>query len=346
MTSDSGWGPSPSVPEQSLATDQFGQQPPVIGFHPLTLGELFEGTFAAIRSNPRTMFTISVACFGLVGLVAALTNALLFHLWGINDALSNEPMTGVLSPLANEEMPGELMGLLELSAVQTAFSILQSFAVLLVAGMLVLVVTNAVVGLNLNLAATWQQLRPRLWRLILTTLLVWVTLGALTLVLVGVVALPVAFAIYYESARGALIVFAIVAFFAAIAVVIWVGIRLSFATLIVVVENVAVGAAIGRSWNLTARAAWRLLGRYILLGILMGIVMSLLGGALLMSVMVATSFAPAWVSGFVGTLILAILAGFAQPVSSSYTALMYVDERIRKENLAPVLAAALEENRA
>ena len=240
----------------------------------------------------------------------------------------------------------ELTGLMQLSVIQTAFSVLQNFAMLLVDGMLVLAVTNAVVGVNLDMASSWKQLRPRLWRLVLVTLLVWAILAGLGLILVGSFAIPALLAIQYQSNAGVFIALAFLIGIAAIVLMIWVGIRLSFATLIVVVENVAVTVAIQRSWRLTSHAVWRLLGRYVLLGITMSIAMSLLGGAVLMAVAFATSFAPAWVSGLVGTLLLAILAGFAQPVSSSYTALMYVDERMRKEGLAPVLAAELDRNRA
>ena len=343
---DTQWGAPADRQSPWSAGPPMVARPPVIEFHPLTLGELFEGTFAAIRSNPRVMFTFSIITFGVIGLLAALINTFAFAAWGFGDALLDESLGPGFPELLINDSAAELTGLMQLSVIQTAFSVLQNFAMLLVDGMLVLAVTNAVVGVNLDMASSWKQLRPRLWRLVLVTLLVWAILAGLGLILVGSFAIPALLAIQYQSNAGVFIALAFLIGIAAIVLMIWVGIRLSFATLIVVVENVAVTVAIQRSWRLTSHAVWRLLGRYVLLGITMSIAMSLLGGAVLMAVAFATSFAPAWVSGLVGTLLLAILAGFAQPVSSSYTALMYVDERMRKEGLAPVLAAELDRNRA
>ena len=68
--------PWPSDPNQGQWGGPAQPKPPVIPFHPLNLGNLFDGTFAAIRSNPRVMFAISLGVMGIVGMLSGIVSAL------------------------------------------------------------------------------------------------------------------------------------------------------------------------------------------------------------------------------------------------------------------------------
>ena len=127
-----------------------------------------------------------------------------------------------------------------------------------------------------------------------------------------------------------------------IAVTVWVSVRLYFATLIAVVEGATPPTALRRSWTLTKGAFWRVLGRMLLMSIIVSIVVGLLGGTISVVIMFATSVLPWAVTAFLLALVSALVSGLAMPFSASYTSLMYVDERIRKENLGPVLAQAFD----
>ena len=316
-------------------------RPPVIPFRPLNLGELFEGTFAAIRSNPKVMFTVSITVMVIVGILGAAINGVVINAWG-----GWELTSAYLSDPDLYELLSEYESLYQVSLAQLGLSLLQSVAALFVTGVLALSVTNAVVAVNLDLSQTWQQLRPRFGRMILTAILVWLIMVGFGLAALAVVAVPFIFASLVTPLWGILIFVGILLLIAVIPFVIWVGLRLSFATMIVVVEDTPVMMAVRRSWDLTRGAVWRLLGRYLLLGIIMGIVMSLLGGVISVATVLITSFAPAWVGIVVTTVLLAALSGLAQPVSAAYSTLMYVDERMRSENLGPVLYSSLQQNQA
>ncbi len=331
-------------PSQYPAQGPWSPPPPVIPFRPLTVGELFEGTFAAVRANPKVMFTISVSVMLIIGLVGAIMNGIVFSQAGSLDFFS----TSGLNPFYFEaEYDFGLSGFAGI--LQLLFGLAEAGAGLLVSGMLVLAVTNAVVANNMDLSSTWQQLRPRFGRLILTAILIWLIITALVIAAFLLMLIPIGAALSSSvsgnSNPGAWVVLAFLGFLAIIGVVVWIAIRLFFATMVVVVEDTSPGHAIARSWRLTNGAFWRCFGRLLLVGIVMGVVMSVLGGALAALTSLIMAFAPLWVSMSVTTLLVTALAGVAHPISAAYTALMYIDERIRKENLSPALQSALAANR-
>lgn len=324
-----GWNQGPYATEP---------KPPVVPFRPLNIGDLFEGTFAAIRSNPKVMFTFSLVTMAIVGVIAGIANAFVFE---------NLPAwADGFDPTALDPGASPMMTLPTLS-LQLIVSVLQSAAAMLITGMLVLSVTNAVVGLNNDTTSTWQQLRPRFWNLVGTTLLVGLIIGAIaTIGVIGIVVVVVAI----SSAVGdsglflGILVLVLVPVF--IAAIIWLSVRLYFATMCTVVEDVSPTQALGRSWQLTKGAFWRVLGRVALMILVVGAASSILSGAVTTVVLGLLSFLDApWLIGLVSTLLGALVSGLVQPVTAAFSSLMYIDERVRKEDLAPRLQAALDANR-
>lgn len=309
----------------------------MIPFRPLTLGNLFDGTFAAIRSNPRVMFAISLGTMLVVGVIGGLISAL------VPEPNFAEYFGPEGSDFLNQVVPAWPI---TSSAFEALFAIVSAAATLLVTGMLVLSVTNAVVGVNLDLSATWAELKPHIGRLIGTALLVWVILGA-----VGVAAVLIASALTVGMAlgtssdsSGGVVLLAVLLALVGIAVMIWLGVRLYFATVVAVVEGASPGAALGRSWALTKGAFWRTLGRLLLMSIIVGIAAGLIGGIISAAIMFLGSFLPWGLTSFFLALISSLVTGLTIPFSAAYVSLMYVDERFRKENLAPTLQQAFEQN--
>ncbi len=338
-----GWGPAVPVPTQFPAQMEeeslLLSPPPVIPFRPLTVGNLFEGAFAAIRSNPKVMFTISLVTMGIIGLLSGLFTAaftpsaeeLITSGW-LDDTQAVDVEVDVTEPLA---------GLF----AEFGLSITTALATLLVGGMLVLSITNAVVGAAPNLSQTWAELKPHFWRLIGTALLVSLILAA-TVVALTLIPLAVAvFLVVTSDDNWAWLWLAGVGLIATMVVAAWLTVRLYFATTVTVVEGASPGSAIRRSWKLTAGAFWVTFGRAILISIVVGAAVSIVGGIVGVVGALALSFAAPWVSALALSVIASLVAGAALPLSASYGALMYVDRRLRTEDLAPRLEQALLENR-
>ncbi len=325
-----GWPTAPRV--------SYGQAPPpVIPFHPLNIGELFSGTFAAIRSNPKVMFTFSVVTMMVVGLITGIVNAVLTSTVNLSEILFVEP--------EGEEILIAQMGTENATwyaVLQPLQGVFSSGAGLLISGMLILAVTGAVVDLNRTVKGTWAALKPRFWPLVGTTILSGLIIfavsavGALAIVLMGTFLAPM----------GGVIVMVIVPIAVAlIGLIIWVSVRLFMAPMITVVEEVAPVRSLKRSWEVTAGGFWRLFGRLLLLGLVAGAATSLMAGVVSLVFLLLLSSAPLWLTAVLLSVALSAVAGLVHPVTSAYTALMYVDERIRKEDLAPSLEEALAANR-
>ena len=328
--------PWPSEPNQGQWGGPAQPKPPVIPFHPLNLGNLFDGTFAAIRSNPRVMFAISLGVMGIVGMLSGIVSALVpeTSIDQVTFGSDTEFAVGV----------SEFYPAVSDLGLQGIVGLISAGASLLVTGMLVLSVTNAVVGINLDLKSTWEALKPHFWRLVGTAILVWLIVGVVAAV-IFIVPIALIAAVAFASSSGDslwFLCFLLLLIPLGIAVTVWVSVRLYFATLIAVVEGATPPTALRRSWTLTKGAFWRVLGRMLLMSIIVSIVVGLLGGTISAVIMFATSVLPWAVTAFLLALVSALVSGLAMPFSASYTSLMYVDERIRKENLGPAPAQAFD----
>ena len=114
------------------------------------------------------------------------------------------------------------------------------------------------------------------------------------------------------------------------------------------VENLSSFKALKRSWKLTQGVAFKTLGRSILIAMVMGAVGSVFSGVLstFTAFTISTEFNSFTISAdpqmYLTAIPLAAVAStimqmLVMPLSQVYIALMYVDERIRKENFAYTL---------
>ncbi len=122
-----------------------------------------------------------------------------------------------------------------------------------------------------------------------------------------------------------------------------------------VLENLGVFAAIGRSWSLTRKNFWRLLGINILTTIITSMVAGIFGGiasALSVIFVVAGSSSPEDAITSINTayILTMVVSTIAQllilPFTSSVNALLYIDLRMRKEGLDVELRNAVAEQQA
>lgn len=322
-------------------------QPGIIALRPLTLSDLFDGAFKAVRTNPTVFFGFALAVNAILAVVSAL--ATWFLIAQFFDTMSRTDYNSAIDAF------GRLGELTTQAITSWGLTAAASFiGSTLVSGMLCIAVLEAAAGRKPTLGQTWRRLSPRFWPLLATTLLtgVLLVLIAFVLFLVAVVVLT-ALSGVFVSARGGMAAVAAIGlvFLVLIAVLVFVQfcfvVRFLYAPAATVIEGKSGFGAIGRAWELTRGTWMRSVGRYLLITVLsVGIMWAVSWGVssiLDMSVF-ATSIggtvSTAMTKQMISTAVTTVLQSLVTPLVTSYTLLMYLDERIRRENYAATLAAS------
>ena len=334
------WGAAPQPDAAWQGTQTQGgtawtvAQPGIIPLRPLTVGELFNGAFQAVRVNPQTMFGFAFAIMAVVGLVQAFFAS-----------SSTSSLTRALSSGDTEDLVYSLGGSMG-SFVTSGLTLL---ATAFLSGMLALTVWDAVLGRKSSPADAWHRFSPRFVPVLLATLLIGIIEFVVIVLVLLVFMIPfflvvvnAASARSYDSASagigGALsIIFLMIV--ALIVVGCFFTVKFAFTSSAVVLEGLGPVDAIKRSWSLSKGSFWRILGRILLIGVVIGLISSVLGGIVGAILGVGANAAESVgmlvaFSAFVSALLSAVVI----PVQSSFYTLMYLDERMRKENLAPMIA--------
>lgn len=322
-------------------------QPGIIALRPLTISDLFDGSFKAVRTNPTVFFGFALA----VNAILAVVNALVawFLIYSVFDTVSR----------TDYRSASDVFGMLGGFTTQfiTSWGLMAAASFVgstLVSGMLCVAVLEAAAGRKPTLGQTWRRFAPRFWPLIATTLLtgILLILIAFVLILVGVVVVVV-LAGAISTTRGG--VGAVVALglisLVLIGVLVFVQfcfvVRFLYAPAATVIEGKSGFGAIGRAWELTQGRWMRSVGRYLLIVLLamaaMWVVSLGVSSVLDMSVFATTVdgvVSAAVVKQAVSMAVMTVLQSLVTPLVTSYALLMYLDERIRRENFAATLAAA------
>ncbi|HKJ12641.1 MAG TPA: glycerophosphoryl diester phosphodiesterase membrane domain-containing protein [Ornithinimicrobium sp.] len=284
-------------------------QPGVVPLRPLSLGDIFGGAVNTIRRNPEAtmgMAVVVLAAFLLPSLVLSYGVQLVP---GIGGELAG--FIGVLIP-----------------------SLVAAVATVLLTGFVLYVVSEAALGDKVGLGQTWTQVRARLLPLIAGTLLTSVLVSAP--LVAGAGALIAAIAV----GETAVVVIAVLAFIVSFVAMLWLAVRLILTPAPIVLERVGPLRGITRSWALSrGRQFWRLLGITVLAQLLAGIVGSVVSTPLqaLISFGGATIFTDE--SSLLTVMVFGQhLAQFAvgvvvTPFTAGVTALLYLDQRMRREGL-------------
>ena len=319
-------------------------RPGIIALRPLTLSDLFDGSFKAVRTNPTVFFGFALAVNAILAVVNALVTWFLIN--SVFDAVSRTDYRS-----ANDVF-GMLGGLTTQFITSWGLTAAASFVgSTLVSGMLCVAVIEAAAGRKPTLGQTWRRLAPRFWPLVATTLLTGILLVLIAIVVGLVVIAALAGAI--SSTRGGMGAVAAIGLIslALIAVLVFAqfcfAVRFLYAPAATVIEGRSGFGAIGRSWELTRGRWMRSVGRYLLIVLLsmvaMWIVSLGVSSVLDMSVFATAvdgAVSAAVVKQAVSTAVMTVLQSLVTPLVTSYILLMYLDERIRRENFAATLAAA------
>jgi MFS family permease len=286
------------------------------------MGEMFEGSLKTMRRNPEA--TIGMA---VLVLAAMLVPSLL-----ISSFLPQ------LASLARED------AIVLANLIPT---LLTGIATLALSGFVIYVVSEAALGDRVSIGQTWRAVRGRLLALVGVTLLTGLLLVT---VLVAVVLLGVLIGVALFPIGPVLMV---LYFLALVPLYLWFYARLALAPAAVVLERAGPATGMKRSWALTrGRQAWRVLGIILLAGIVTAIFSFAVSSVFLFLLLAAVDLGTGSSDlQFYGEIVLnhlvsLIVNAIATPFTAGVTALLYLDQRIRREGLEVGLAKAAQERAA
>lgn len=310
--------------------------PGVVPLRPLGLAELLDGAWQTMRHNPRVMFGMSALVMAVTGILSTGAQiAGVFSLLPELSRLDNQPDTEVVfGPLISGGIAAMLLP-----------AVLQSLALAVLNGLLIVAVSEAVLGRKPGAGAVLRRVGKRgIGRLLLLTLLT----STAYLLLVALVAAPVVGLWFVAVPAGiAGTVFGLLLLLV-VGVFLWV--RLSFAAPALLLEELRPIEAIRRSWRLVRGSAWRVLGVLLVAAIIAAVAQAVLGTpfSLVSQVVLISqggdSATPAG-GAMAASVLIASLGSIAggvvvTPFLAAVTGLLYIDLRIRREGLDVVLARA------
>ncbi|WP_166459857.1 hypothetical protein, partial [Amycolatopsis pithecellobii] len=277
-------------------------KPGVIPLRPLTVGEILDGSVQTMRRHPALVFGVSA----VVAVVAAALNLAVSN-W----LLSANPIPAQLGPAATQQEQVEWLRQ-AFGSLATSLGALVVISLLIhtfLAGFITVVVGQAVLGRPVTLRDSLAELRPRLLPLLGLTVLVTliVAVASVFLVIPGI----------------------------------WLWVMLNLAAPALVLERAGIGAAMRRSWRLVVGSWWRVFGVLLLAGIAALIISTVIeipfGVGLFTSNAedVANQSVGSQLLGSLGTVIADTIVG---PFTAAATALLYIDQRMRKEGMDIQLA--------
>jgi hypothetical protein len=331
--------PGPGSGQHYGAADQ----PGVIPLRPLRLGEVIEGTFRTFRRYPATVFTLGVS-------LALLQSVMYISLFWLINRSNFIAHWNTLDPADLGSWPRTWSGYSDISLSWfVGWFIFAAVLMLLtyVIGSLAYshVGGEAILGSHLSAGDAWRLTRRQLGRGIALWLLV-------LLISVGIVAAGLAVIVLIVSILPVVgILIALVIYLMMLAALLFVGVRLYLAPVVLALEDLGPRASIVRSFSLARGSSWRILG-YLLVSALIAVALSVvvslpfnLIGGLAGTSNVSTATGSLTLTDISTASIFAQLLGnlvaaaVTLPFTYLFVTMLYTDIRMRKENLATVLSA-------
>lgn len=330
----SAYGPAPGHAPGAFL---LAPKPGIVPLRPLGIFEVIGGAFEALRANPRAMFLPALVVMSVIGLISAIisysasTYSQIAALDSLSqaDAGSTEDFVNSMAQLASLSMLGTLVT-----------TLLPTLASTVLTGLIIVAVSRSVLGRVAPADEVWARVRPRVGALIgqslltslVSILIVVVCAGAFALIVVAVVGsndAPTAASVGTLLLSGLLILLlmlALSAFFMT---------RFYLASAALVLENVGVMEGIRRSWSLTGKNFWRVLGTIILTAILTWLLISPISfvvGVVNGSFVDVGGNAYAMTTA-ITTFVSSVVEAVVLPLSAAVCALTYIDARMRDEGL-------------
>jgi len=335
-TPPSGWGAPPASPDSSApgqaapgqptqphasqaGPDAYARfKPGIITLRPLSFGQVLDGGIKALRHNPKVML-------GLNAVVALVATIALFG-FGFTyfaDALSMDPMSSD-SPFSAGGIVSFVLGTLVSSLLLTMVTALSSVSV-----------GRSVIGVKIGPREAWMAALKRMPAVIGVTLLMLgvATVGYAVLVIIVIVSAAVSPALA--------IVLGILLGLGTVAALVWLSIKLSLTLPAAVLERLGPIAAMRRSWNLTTGRFWMIFSILAVATIITSVIQNVISAPVSVFLpLVAFNSEGVSTGLFVAILAAASYIGvlLSTVFLASVTAVIYTDQRMRREGFDLVLA--------
>ena len=309
-------------------------KPGVIPLRPLSISEMLDGAFTAIKWNPKTILVASAAVAIAVNVLSALAAYLIER--------SAQPMivnSGSGAPTFNTH---SLVLVVVVLCLDVGVTVLGNT---ILTGLLTVTVGQAVLGRKETLGSAWRATRGRIWPLLGTVLLaaLFIILGWAVAVGVSVGGAVAIAAGAHQTGVGILV--GVVGYLAATVFAVITFVRWSLAVPVVMLESSRPLASLGRSWRLVRRSSWRVWWALVLAELIVGIANALIkapfsvaGGVSTFSLSSqghpsALGLALSAVGGILGNTLTA-------PLLAGVVVLLYTDLLMRREGMDIKLQAA------
>lgn len=313
-----------------------GYQPPadkpgIVPLRPLTLGELYDGAFGAVRHNPAVTLGLTTI---VVVVAVALGTLLSIPLTTWFTDLFGGLFAEIGSDPAFEDMgfTQDFLGVTYGSLLGTG--LLLTLATPLAMGIMAVSVSDSVIGRKISVSDAWRRAGRRAWFLIGFSLLSVLAVLVAYALAIGIVAgLAVV-----DPVLGVISAFLVIA--ALVVVAVWAFTRVLLVPPALAVEGGGFWETVRRAWKLTRGTFWRLLGIYLLTSVILSIIGQIVAvpvGFLMSLFMVMQSGVGLTIS-FGVTYV--ITGGMSVLFLGGVIALLYIDTRMRREGLDVQLQAA------
>ncbi|MFE0698688.1 oxidoreductase [Streptomyces sp. NPDC058872] len=332
-------------------------KPGVIPLAPLSFSDVLTGAFTTYGRYWKPLLGVAVTAYASVFVLLGLAA---LAAWGV---VGDDVQRLFDLPEGQDPVFADFQPLI------VAFGCLWTFAMAayvvctgLVNAAVPAVVQEAVLGRPITFATAWRRAWSRLGAVVgavFLTMLAVIT--SMLFLFVGFSALMVALIAGITASAGdhadggpGIAITGLLFFLIALAMVplaLWIMIRFSLAPAVAVIEGQGAMASLRRSAALVKGSWWRIFGCTIATGIMVGIasgmlqqVITQLGVLPVSTVDFGQNPTPGEVFGLIGGALVALVIAqllvqaVAAPFQPLVSGLLYVDQRIRKENLAPTLA--------
>ncbi len=326
MTAPPAWTPAP--------------RPGIIPLHPLTFGTILGRSFSVLRHNPAVLLGFAIGVQALVFLVLIVgSGGIAFAAFSRLDTL--RPGTDEFDAVMAGSTAVVILGSLALGLIALVVQVL-------VQGVVIAEVAHATVAEKLRLRGLWQRVKPAIWRLLGYSLLLAL---AVLIVVGGIVAAIVALGAMVDV--GLAIGLSVLVIIGSIPLMLWLSIKLLLVPSILVLERATIRDAVARSWTLVRGRFWPALGVIVLISFIFGAIGQVVSLPASLALAAVTSiFAPTGdTSASVGASVILLIVTYvitfviqaiALVVSATAGALIYIDNRMRKEGLDLDLLAYVE----
>ncbi|MEV6147284.1 glycerophosphoryl diester phosphodiesterase membrane domain-containing protein [Streptomyces sp. NPDC051992] len=325
-----GWGGGPQGP--GWGQPPLAAKPGVIPLRPLGVGEILDGAVSTMRAHWRTVLGITLTVSVITQIAIILVERFLL------------PKPAQIDPNATGT---EALRQAADSAQSTVFNSVPSMLITMIAtlvttSVLTVVISRSVLGRPVTLSDAWAEARPRLPQLLGLTLL-------LALISAAIMAVGLLPGMLVGSAASAGLV--VIGFVAAFAVVIWLMVRFCLASPALMLERQSITASMRRSAKLVRGAWWRTFGILALTAVLTFVVAlvitipftfiaMIVDGGGIGSALTNGTTDFGWPFLIISGIGEVVITTITYPLSAGVMALLYIDQRIRREALDLELARA------